>query len=88
MVETVDRTTKEAMRMMQSNPDAIGGIDKRQSYSINNRALIRDCLRSIELGKVTPKVRDLLRLLGTRTLIELHKENHKIKSTYLQVESG
>jgi len=53
-----------------------------------NRDIIRDCLRSVALGKVTPKVRELLRILATRTVAEINKEREAFRALLGSVRTG
>lgn len=41
---------------------------------VNNISLIRTCMREMGFGRITPKVRTLLRTLGSRTLAEIRNE--------------
>ena len=59
---------------VESHVDELDEASELHRYSCGNRTIIRDCLRSIGLGKVTPRVRGLLRILGTRTLAEINTE--------------
>ena len=60
--------------------EELEGAKNIHSESQSNKAIIRDCLRSIGLGKVTPKVRGLLRILATRTVIQIEKERDAFRT--------
>lgn len=51
---------------------------EKESLSLKARviniSIIRTCLRELGLGRITPRVRTLLRTLGSRTLAEIRNE--------------
>jgi len=65
---------------VESRHDELNEASEIHEKSRGNKALIRDCLRSIGLGKVTPRVRGLLRILATRTITEINKEREAFRA--------
>lgn len=69
---------------VESHVDELNKASEIHRKSSGNRAIIRDCLRSIGRGKVTPKVRGLLGILARRTIAEINEE----RAAFLSILGG
>jgi hypothetical protein len=49
---------------------------------LSNISIIRTCMKAIGFGKMTPKVRTLLRTLGSRTLAEIKNEKLALQALF------